>query len=211
MQAHLARAQSKYQRSAKSLKRNLASSQLPSPEAPDLPIDLSLPTFATDDDDFLSPISEVGPESIDDEPSLLKRAQGITNSRVFSGNAGVRGGKKLKGDDKASAPAAKSTGNVAKRAAIDLEPRGAKVVSNPKYIANPKVSAAAKVGGSALTEYGNGMRESTLLSQRGRKADLFLNHFAVWAGRITIGTPPVPYIIDFDTGYVRFPKTCRTC
>ncbi|GAA5867154.1 hypothetical protein JCM8547_006256 [Rhodosporidiobolus lusitaniae] len=62
-----------------------------------------------------------------------------------------------------------------------------RVVKNPKVVWNPKAhvsstttaAAAAKTGGVGLTDYQDG---------------------TLWYGTIAVGTPPVNYLIDFDTG-----------
>jgi hypothetical protein len=96
-----------------------------------------------------------------------------------------------------------------------------KNVRNPKYRPRTTTSARAPAttskvptkAGNPLTDYNDGQRESfsSCLGPSGREGVrrlTCLQHLcslvAVWAGTVLIGTPPVAYIIDFDTGYVAF-------
>lgn len=130
----------------------------------------------------------------------------------------IFGAKKLKG-----APSYASKGHVA-------NPSGSRkrATKNPKYVWNPKAhtstvatsvkavetKAAVRSAGNALTDYQDGMRESetrmagmprwagraTADSSLAFSPPIASSRATVWAGTLSIGTPPVDYIIDFDTG-----------
>ncbi|ORY89618.1 aspartic peptidase domain-containing protein [Leucosporidium creatinivorum] len=170
--AHLARAQSKYTRSLNNFAANTGVAHFLDPSL--LPPDLLNPSLARRNAWDAPSGSEAS--SLDWEADLAAAPKfEKRGDKVFGGGSRLKGAPNVQEEVVVANPSAR------KRA-----------TKNPKYVWNPKAhtststSAAAAAtsavptsAGNALTDYNDGM---------------------LWAGTVSIGTPPVNYIIDFDTG-----------
>lgn len=119
---------------------------------------------------------------------MKPRANSATGGRVFVGfrGAGVMGSGGLQ--------AARIN---PKRSSVQLSPKLQSIAKTLLPLPNAS-TIAAETGRVALTDYDGDMREhiSFIRSCNSRSDETN----SVWAGIMTIGTPPSSFLMDFDTG-----------
>ncbi|KAL8292876.1 hypothetical protein RQP46_000570 [Phenoliferia psychrophenolica] len=172
--AHLARAHTKYAGTARNMERN----------APEDAAKVLVERTEQQDAAILARRAWSTPGDVlewdNEDPEMVLGRRSVSD-KVFGGSAGkIRGGYKA---DVVSVVSGRSVIDLTARttsvrAAVNRNPKNRPTAVRVAAKAAAS-SAAARTGNLPLTDYMDGQ---------------------LWTGTISIGTPPVPFVIDFDTG-----------